>query len=101
MHSLHAEVQTDAFAELFVFRIRTRLPCFKACSRTGKDWSVYLTLSSAPSPPRENPPTSMQTEHRHHKNNSSRQILTNIGALIIRIGFWDPVYYNYDKEPRQ
>ena len=22
-----------------------------------------------------------------------------IGALIIRIGFWGPLYYNYDKEP--
>ena len=25
----------------------------------------------------------------------------NIGALIIRIGFWDPVYYTYNKEPPQ
>ena len=23
----------------------------------------------------------------------------NIGALIIRIGCWGPLYYNYDKEP--
>ena len=23
----------------------------------------------------------------------------NIGALIIRIGFWGPVYYSYNKEP--
>ena len=23
----------------------------------------------------------------------------NIGALIIRIGFWGPVHYNYKKEP--
>ena len=23
----------------------------------------------------------------------------SIGALIIRIGFWGPVYYNYNKEP--
>ena len=23
----------------------------------------------------------------------------NIGALIIRIGFWGPLYYNYGKEP--
>ena len=23
----------------------------------------------------------------------------NIGALIIRIGFWGPLYYNYNKEP--
>ena len=23
----------------------------------------------------------------------------NIGALIIRIKFWSPVYYNYKKEP--
>ena len=22
----------------------------------------------------------------------------NIGALIVRIGFWDPFYYNYNKE---
>ena len=22
-----------------------------------------------------------------------------LGALIIRIGFWGPLYYNYDKEP--
>ena len=25
--------------------------------------------------------------------------LSNIGALIIRIGFWGPVYYTYNKEP--
>ena len=24
---------------------------------------------------------------------------TNIGALIIRIGFWGPLYYSYIKEP--
>ena len=24
----------------------------------------------------------------------------NVGALIIRIGFWGPLYYNYDKEPQ-
>ena len=23
----------------------------------------------------------------------------NTGALIIRIGFWGPLYYNYTKEP--
>ena len=23
----------------------------------------------------------------------------NIGALIIRIGFWGPIYYSYKKEP--
>ena len=23
----------------------------------------------------------------------------NIGALIIRLGFWGPLYYNYNKEP--
>ena len=23
----------------------------------------------------------------------------NVGALIIRIGFWGPLYYIYDKEP--
>ena len=23
----------------------------------------------------------------------------NIGAFIIRIGFWGPFYYNYHKEP--
>ena len=31
-----------------------------------------------------------------------RMGLRNIGALIIgkiRIGFWGPVYYNYNKEP--
>ena len=27
------------------------------------------------------------------------QILLNIGALIIRIGFWGPLYYNSNKEP--
>ena len=26
--------------------------------------------------------------------------LYNIGALIIRIGFWGPLYYNYKKEPQ-
>ena len=25
--------------------------------------------------------------------------VTNIGALVIRIGFWSPVYYSYTKEP--
>ena len=24
---------------------------------------------------------------------------TNIGALIIRIGFWGPLWYNQNKEP--
>ena len=24
----------------------------------------------------------------------------SIGALIIRIGFWDPLYYTYNKEPQ-
>ena len=24
---------------------------------------------------------------------------SDVGALIIRIGFWGPLYYNYDKEP--
>ena len=23
----------------------------------------------------------------------------NVGALIIRKGFWGPLYYNYNKEP--
>ena len=26
-------------------------------------------------------------------------IMIYIGALIIRIGFWGPLYYNYNKEP--
>ena len=26
---------------------------------------------------------------------------SNIGALIIRIGFWGPVYYNHNKEPHK
>ena len=26
-------------------------------------------------------------------------LVDNIGALIIRIGFWGPVHYSYDKEP--
>ena len=26
-------------------------------------------------------------------------VLSNIGALIIRIRFWGPVYHNYNKEP--
>ena len=25
----------------------------------------------------------------------------NVGALIIRKGFWGPLYYNYNKEPPQ
>ena len=25
---------------------------------------------------------------------------TNVGAFIIRIGFWGPLYYKYDKEPQ-
>ena len=25
--------------------------------------------------------------------------MANIGALIIRIGFWGPLYYTYNKEP--
>ena len=24
----------------------------------------------------------------------------NIGALIIRVGFWGPLYYNYNKDPQ-
>ena len=24
-----------------------------------------------------------------------------VGALIIRIGFWGPLYYSYNKEPSQ
>ena len=27
------------------------------------------------------------------------RITTNIGALIIRIGFWGPLYYSYNKKP--
>ena len=26
-------------------------------------------------------------------------ITANVGASIIRIGFWGPLYYNYNKEP--
>ena len=26
-------------------------------------------------------------------------LIVNIGALIIRIGLWGPLYYNYNKEP--
>ena len=26
-------------------------------------------------------------------------LVDNIGALIIRIGFWGPLHYSYDKEP--
>ena len=27
--------------------------------------------------------------------------LMYIGASIIRIGFWGPLYYNYSKDPRK
>ena len=27
--------------------------------------------------------------------------VNNIGALIIRMGFWGPLYYNYNREPPQ
>ena len=29
----------------------------------------------------------------------SSQMQLNIGALIIRIGFWVPLYYNHNQEP--
>ena len=29
------------------------------------------------------------------------QIWANIGALIIRIGFWVPLFYNYNKEQQK
>ena len=32
---------------------------------------------------------------------AGRAILNNIGALMIRIGFRGPLYYNYNKEPRK
>ena len=31
----------------------------------------------------------------------ARLMVTTIGALIIRIGFWGPLYCNYKKEPRK
>ena len=31
--------------------------------------------------------------------NPKTDVATAIGALIIRIGFWGPLYYNYNKEP--
>ena len=30
-----------------------------------------------------------------------RSVMDTIGALIIRIGFWNPLYYKYKKEPPQ
>ena len=30
---------------------------------------------------------------------SAEKLAINIGALTIRIGFWGPFYYNYDKGP--
>ena len=29
----------------------------------------------------------------------TRAAETSVGALRIRIGFWGPLHYNYDKEP--
>ena len=34
-----------------------------------------------------------------YRGNEEDSIVANIGALIIRIGFWGPLYYNYNKEP--
>ena len=45
--------------------------------------STVLTLHQTLSPKPETP--NLQT--------------TNIGVLMVRIGFWGPLYYNYNKEP--
>ena len=39
-------------------------------------------------------------DHGHEKPGSDFSGLGfNIGALIIRLVFWGPLYYNYNKEP--
>ena len=30
---------------------------------------------------------------------TTRNILPNVVALVIRIGFWGPIYHSYDEEP--
>ena len=40
--------------------------------------------------------TTYQSSSAARKNTEA-----NVGALIIRIGFWGPLYYNYNKEPSQ
>ena len=49
---------------------------------------VFETLSLRPAPGLMNPQVAMAT-------------ISTIGALTIRIRFWGPLYYNYNKEPQQ
>ena len=42
------------------------------------------------------PPTLIRGTFRHFSPNHG-----TVEVLIIRIGFWGPVYYNYNKEPPQ
>ena len=42
--------------------------------------------------------------HEHeagNKDGNEETYMRNIGALIIRIGFWGPLYYKYNKEPQK
>ena len=38
-------------------------------------------------------------EHKHIIPDAPNLKRLNVGALIIRIGFWAPLYYHYKKEP--
>ena len=35
------------------------------------------------------------------RHDSTSLLSPNVGALITRIGFWDPLYYTHNKEPPQ
>ena len=38
----------------------------------------------------------VETRHGRHARGP---VACKIGALMIRMGFWDPLYYNYIEEP--
>ena len=41
----------------------------------------------------------LKTGRYHSSTSGARTVRDHVGALIIRIGFWGPLYYNYNKEP--
>ena len=40
-----------------------------------------------------------KANYGRRRRSTTTMAVTNVGALMIRIGFWGPVYYNYNKEP--
>ena len=64
------------------------------------DAELYSTQFGAPSV--EGEPTKVHGMRMIHVGIvSATPQESTLGALIIRIGFWGPLYYTYNKEPPQ